>query len=160
MIKPYAGMDKRLSKSDALGGKDFIEEALNSRATAVITLYPRFVQIPDKLAFDPEIKLQLKAIYGILHGSGGEKKLNNHPFTFKSQKRMAKEQAGISAKYFNELVAGLKKAGWLTVIPRGLNKSAIIALHAYKGQVVTEAQKETLKEKVSSLIKAFIKIQA
>ena len=158
-MKPYAGMDKRLSKGEALEGKDFIEEALNSGATAIIPLYPRFVQIPDELAFDPEIKLQLKTIYGILHGSGGEKRLNNHPFTFKSQKRMAKEQAGISRKYFNELLAGLKEAGWITIIPRGLNKSAIIALHGEKGQVVTETQKRALKKRVSRMIKAFIKIQ-
>jgi len=159
MERSYPGMDKRLSKSEALDGKEFVEEAL-TKATPIFTLYPRFVQTPQTLAFDPAIKLQLKAIYGILHGNGGEKRLNHYPLTFKSQKRMAKEQAGISRKYFNQLVARLKEAGWVTIISRGLNRTAIIVLHAHKGQKVSEAQKKMFKRKVDDFIKSFMKFQA
>lgn len=156
MNKPYPGMDKRLSKSEALDGKEFVEEAL-TKATPIFTLYPRFVQIPQALAFDPAIKLQLKAVYGILHGNGGEKRLDHYPLTFKSQRRMAKEQAGISRKYFNQLVARLKEVGWVTIIPRGQGRTAIIVLHAKRGQKVSEAQRKMFRRKVDEYIKSFMK---
>ena len=73
---------------------------------------------------------------------------------------MAKEQAGISRKYFNQLVARLKEAGWVTIISRGLNRTAIIVLHAHKGQKVSEAQKKMFKLKVDDFIKSFMKFQA
>lgn len=155
MDKPYPGMDKRLTKREALEGKEWHEEETEPEGSPIFSLIPRFVQTPEELAFDHEIKLQLKAVFGISHGRCGEKRLGKHPYTFRSQERIAKEDAGISYGYYKHLVRELREAGWLTIIKRGQGKASIIVLHAYKGQKVPEILKKEFKKKVKQMVKNF-----
>lgn len=153
MKKPYPGMDKRLTKREALEGKEWYEGE-EPEGSLIISLIPKFAQIPIELAQDSEIKLQLKGVYSILHSRCGEKSLGRYPFTFKSMERMAKEDAGVSYRYFKELIKELKEAGWVTVLNRG-SRSAIIILHAYKGQKITKKQEKEFRNKVKHMIKNF-----
>lgn len=155
MDKPYPGMDKRLTKREALEGKKWHEEEVEPEGSPIISLLPRFVQIPEELAFDSTIKLQLKAVFGILHGRCSQKRLGKYPFTFKSQERMAREDAGTSYGYFKQLIKELREAGWLTTIKRGQGRASIIVLHAQKGQDFPDEQKEAFKNTVRQMVKNF-----
>ena len=96
--KPYPGMDKRLTKQQALRGeepKDWWEEDKKQEETAVFFDGVYFGEIPQELLRDPKIKLQAKAVYGLLHTYSQPKKLKNNPKTFVSQKRLS-EDAGLT----------------------------------------------------------------
>jgi len=149
MDKPYPGMDKRKSKSEEL----FLKEKNPKSPIVKLHRYPKFGQIPQELLRNPEIKLQSKAIYGILHTIAEEKDLTEMPTIFKSGVSIAKEYAGISKTTFERGIKELEKYGWATNIRRGLGKSNIILLHwrkTFLGKSTREFEKNRVEKEIQN----------
>lgn len=149
MNKPYPGMDKRKSKSEEL----FLKEKSPEGPIVKLHRYPKFGQTPQELLRNPEIKLQSKAIYGILHTIAKEKDLTEKPTIFKSGVSIAKEYAGVSKTTFERGIKELEKYGWATNIRRGLGKPNIILLHwreTFLGKSACEIEKKRVEAVIQS----------
>lgn len=135
MNKPYPGMDKRLSKRQALQGEqvqDWWEEEDNKQeGVAIFSDEVYFGQAPQELLRDPKIKLQPKAVYAIMHSYSQPKILIKCPRTFVSQAKLARD-SGLSTTQLRHWIKVLEKAGWLTSIRRGFNATNYYVLHARK----------------------------
>jgi len=147
MDKPYPGMDKRKSKSEEL----FLKEKSPEGPIIRKYKYPKFGQVPQELLRNPEIKLQSKAIYGILHTIAEEKNLIENPTIWKSGVSIAKDFAGVSKDTYKRCIVELKKYGWVTSIRRGLGKSNIILLH-WKPRFLGKSACEIEKKRVEAII--------
>lgn len=88
-------------------------------------------QVPQDLLRDPNIKLQAKAVYALLHSYSVPKALESKPQTFVSQKKIA-ANAGLSLNRLREWIKKLEETGWLSIRRRGLNKSNNYTLHAQR----------------------------
>ena len=148
MNECYLGMGNK-SKAEALylqkEGKEEKGEKSYKKTVAIFNRDENFGKVPNNLSFDPTITLQAKGLYAIYHGRSKEKILKVGSFTFMSQKRIAKENAGKSAAYICQLTKELENTGWLTTIRRGLGKTNIIILHSHQGEKITKEERAKYK---------------
>lgn len=107
------------------------DEEKTEKGSSIVYDGTFFGQTPIELLRDPQIKLQTKAVYGLLHSYSQPKKLMGSPQTFVSQKKLAKD-AGMSINCLHEWIKRLEESGWLTIIHRGLTKPNNYTLHSKK----------------------------
>lgn len=150
MDEPYPGMDKRKSKSEEL----YLKERSPKGPIVRKYKYPKFGQIPEELLRNPKIKLQPKAIYGILHTIAEEKSLTENPTIWMSGVSIAKKYAGVDRKIFERGIKKLAEYGWVTSIRRGLGKSNIILLH-WKPRFLGKSACEIEKKRVEAIIQSW-----
>lgn len=93
-----------------------------------------FGQVPTVLLRDPDIQLQAKGLYAVLHSYSQPKKLMLNPMTYVTLETLAKD-SGLHKKNVGEWIKILAKAGWIRVIPRGHKKSNWYQLYAEKRRV-------------------------
>ena len=91
-------------------------------------------QVPTALLRDPNIQLQAKGLYAILHSYSQPKQLMLNPMTFVSLDTLAKD-APLHKSNVGEWIRILAKAGWIRVISRGHKKSNWYQLYAKKRRV-------------------------
>jgi len=119
------------------------------RGSPVFYSGPSFAQIPIDLLQDGSVIGNHVRLYADYHSFCKLKKLNQAPFTFVSQKTLARDwMAGCSQPYVAKLTKELQAAGWLTTIRQGLGRSNIIILHYRKGQRISSREKGRCQEVV------------
>lgn len=91
-------------------------------------------QVPTVLLRDPDIQLQAKALYAILHSYSQPKELMLNPMTFVTLETLAKD-SGLHKSNVGHWIEVLAEAGWIRVIPRGHKKSNWYQLYAEKRRV-------------------------
>lgn len=91
-------------------------------------------QVPTALLRDPNIQLQAKGLYAIMHSYSQPKKLIAYPMTFVSLDTLAKD-APLHKSNVGEWIKKLADAGWIRVIPRKGKKSNWYQLYAKKRRV-------------------------
>lgn len=139
--------------SDKLMNKENLYKKADRR-TRIINVAILYGQTPQELLRNPEISLQAKALYGILHTLAETKELISKPTIWKSGEKISKEYAGISQSFFSKCVSILEKFGWIANIRRGLGKGNIIVLYG-RPSFPTDNEKELIKEEVEREIKTW-----
>jgi hypothetical protein len=91
-------------------------------------------QVPTALLRDPNIQLQAKGLYAIMHSYSQPKNLIAYPMTFVSLDTLAKD-APLHKSNVGEWIKKLADAGWIRVIPRKGKKSNWYQLYAKKRRV-------------------------
>ena len=108
-----------------------IMNKLKNQGIAIFTDEVFYGKAPTKFLRDPEIRLQAKGLYSIMHSYANPKELMLNPKTFVSLKTLA-EDTGLHRKNIMEWIRKLKESGWLTVKRRGFNKANWYILHSKK----------------------------
>jgi DNA-binding transcriptional regulator PaaX len=90
--------------------------------------WPLFGQIPIKLLRDPKIKLQPKALFGILHIYTYPKQLIGNPETTISLVTLSKD-AGLTESNIRRWLKQLRDSGWIEIKRRGKTMTNRITLY-------------------------------
>jgi len=98
---------------------------------AIFTDEVFYGKAPTKFLRDPDIKLQAKGLYSVMHSYSQPKELMLNPKTFVSIGTLAKD-TGLHRKNVGEWIKHLEEVGWITVKRRGMNKSNWYILHSKK----------------------------
>ena len=102
--------------------------------TAIFNEDVFYGQVPTALLRDPNIQLQAKGLYAIMHSYSQPKNLIAYPMTFVSLDTLAKD-APLHKSNVGEWIKKLADAGWIRVIPRKGKKSNWYQLYAKKRRV-------------------------
>ena len=90
--------------------------------------WPLFGQVPNKLLLDPKIKLQAKALFGILHTYTYPKQLIGNPETTISLAALSKD-AGLTESNIRIWLKKLRESGWIEIKRRGKTMPNRITLY-------------------------------
>lgn len=102
--------------------------------TAIFNEDVFYGQVPTALLRDPNIQLQAKGLYAIMHSYSQPKRLMAYPMTFVSLDTLAKD-APLHKCNVGYWIKVLAKAGWIRVIPRGHKRSNWYQLYAKKRRI-------------------------
>lgn len=83
-----------------------------------------FAQIPQSLVRDPRISRSARLLYALYHSFAPEKKLQQKPITYISQKKLSSFM-GCTIQSISNWTRELKESGWITVKKRGWKSNYI-----------------------------------
>lgn len=113
--------------------EDF-EKALKELQTKEIAIFTDEVfygKAPTKFLRNPEIKLQAKGLYSVMHSYSQPKDLMLNPKTFVSLETLSRD-SGLHKKNVGVWINHLAESGWVTVKRRGKNMTNWYILHSKK----------------------------
>ena len=108
-----------------------IMSKLKNQGIAIFTDEVFYGKAPTKFLRDPEIKLQAKGLYSVLHSYSQPKELMLNPKTFVSLKTLSRD-SGLHKKNVGEWIKKLEESGWVTAKSRGKNMTNWYILHSKK----------------------------
>lgn len=109
--------------------------------------WPLFGQIPLKLLRDPKIRLQAKALFGILHTYTFHKQLMGNPELTISMATLCKD-TGLTESNVRRWLYVLRNEGWIWIKRRGMTMTNKITLYGTckSKQRKLERDRKKLKE--------------
>jgi transposase-like protein len=108
--------------------------------------WPLFGQIPIKLLRDPNIRLQAKALFGILHTYTYPKQLIGNPETTISLATLSKD-AGLTESNIRRWIKQLRDSGWIEIKRRGKTMTNRITLYGRSKAEQRKLEREMRKLK-------------
>ena len=108
-----------------------IMSKLKNQGIAIFTDEVFYGKAPTKFLRDPEIKLQAKGLYSVLHSYSQPKELMLNPKTYVSLKTLSRD-SGLHKKNVGEWIKKLEESGWVTTKSRGKNMTNWYILHSKK----------------------------
>ena len=108
--------------------------------------WPLFGQIPLKLLRDPKIRLQAKALFGILHTYTYLKQLIGNPETTISLATLSKD-AGLTESNIRIWLKQLRDSGWIEIKRRGMTMTNRITLYGRSKAEQRKLEREMRKLK-------------
>ena len=143
--EPYAGMGK-VSKAKGL----YLKNEKKSQ-TAFYLAGNQFATVPMTLILDREALANDLLIY-LSVNSFVDRETGT---AFPTQEKIAERAKRRDVRTIRNGINHLAKIGWATKIQRGLNKSNIVILHAFKHQKFTKAQLENIKNMIEGKVAGF-----
>lgn len=153
--EPYAGMGN-VSKAEGLylqnekKKKKEMKKIEKKQTFFFSRTREGYSMIPNELGRDLNLPNSAKVAYLVGVGFAD----NTTRETFRGRNAIAK-YVRVKPNQLSVIYGKLKKAGWITTIQRGLNKTNIIIFHAYKNEKISSKEKKKYKQKIEAQISSF-----
>lgn len=129
-VKSYKGIPES-QKNKMLGDFEKALKELQNKEIAIFSVGEFYGKSPTKFLRNPEIKLQAKGLYTIMHTYSQPKDLMLNPKTFVSLETLSRD-SGLHKKNVGVWINHLAESGWVTVKRRGKNMTNWYILHSKK----------------------------